>query len=166
MIDIIIVSSWFGLEKVQQRLQSTSLEQETRDEVVMYGIELVKQYPYSGTGAGSFYSSFYSVKGPDIHTFYDFAHNDYLQFAIEYGVPTTLLLGFMVLWSFWHAQIALRKRHRSLMRGMAFASMMAIIGNLLHATVDYPLQIPANTIYFIILLAIAWMSRYLNVGKL
>ena len=161
VIDIFIVSSWFGLEKVQQRLETTSLEQETRDEVVLYGVELVKQYPYTGTGAGSFYSSFQSVQGPGVSAFYDFAHNDYLQFAIEYGIPATLLLGFMVLWSFWHAQIALRTRHSSLMKGVGFAAMMAIIGQLIHISVDFTLQPPANAVYFILILSMAWMSRYL-----
>ncbi|MFT5451493.1 MAG: putative inorganic carbon (HCO3(-)) transporter [Enterobacterales bacterium] len=165
VIDIFIVSSWFGLEKVQERLETTSLEQETRDEVVMYGVELVKQYPFTGTGAGSFYSSFQSVQGPGISAFYDFAHNDYLQFAIEYGIPATLLLGFMVLWSFWHAQIALRSRRRSLMKGVGFAAMMAIIGQLIHISVDFTLQPPANAVYFIVILAMAWMSRYLPADR-
>jgi putative inorganic carbon (HCO3(-)) transporter len=33
IIDLFIVSKWFGLVKVQQRLAETSLSQETRDEV-------------------------------------------------------------------------------------------------------------------------------------
>lgn len=161
IIDIFIVSSWFGLEKLKERLEATSAVAETRDEVVLYGLELVKQHPLTGTGAGSFYSSFQSIQGSGVKLFYDFAHNDYLQFAIEFGLPMTILLGFMVLWSFWHAQLALRQRRRSLMKGVGFAAMMAIIGQLIHISVDYTLQTPANAIYFIVILAMAWISRYL-----
>ena len=161
VIDIFIVSSLFGLEKVQQRIQQTSVEQETRDDVVLDAIELIPQFPITGTGAGSFYSTFQLVQGPGIFRFYDFAHNEYLQFTIEYGIPITLLLASMILASLWQAQRALRKRNRNLMRGVGFAAMMAIIGQLIHISVDFPLQIPANTIYFIIILAMAWMANHI-----
>jgi len=123
IIDILIVSSWFGLEKVQQRLETTSAEQESRDEVVKYGIELVKQQPLVGYGGGSFNTSFQTVQGPGINLYYYYAHNEYLQFSAEYGLPATLMLGYLVLLSLWHAQYALRNRRSNLMRGMAFASM-------------------------------------------
>jgi O-antigen ligase len=161
VIDVFIVSSLFGLEKVQERLETTSLEQETRDEVVIDALDLVRDYPLTGTGAGSFYSTFNLVKGPEIRAFYDFAHNDYLQFAIEYGLPMTLLLGVLVLWSLWHAQYAVRERHRGLMKGIGFAAMMAIIGQLIHISVDFTLQPPANAVYFIVILVMAWKARYL-----
>ena len=160
VIDVIIVSQWFGLEEVRQRIVSTSAEAETRDEVLKYGLELVKQHPLTGTGHGSFNSVFPSVKGVGVNLFYNFAHNEYLQFTIELGIPMTLLLGILVLWSLWHSQYALRHRRRSLMKGIAFASMMGIIGQLIHMSVDFTLQPPANAIYFIILLCLAWLSRY------
>ncbi len=166
VIDIFIVSSWFGLEKVRERIEATSAEAETRDEVVLFGIELIKQHPITGTGAGSFYSSFPSVTAPPgINRYYNFAHNDYLQFAIEYGLPATLLLGFLVLRSFAHAQYALRNRHKNLMKGMGFAAMMAIIGQLIHISVDFTLQPPANAIYFIVILAMGWMSRFIPASR-
>ena len=160
VIDIFIVSTWFGLEEVRERLQNTSVEQETRDEVVTYGFDLINQYPITGTGAGSFSSSFPSVKGEGINYFYNFAHNEYLQFTIEYGLPITVLLGVLILWSLWHAQYALRNRRKSLLKGLGFATMMAIIGQLIHISVDFTLQPPANAVYFIIILCLAWIARY------
>ena len=160
VIDVIIVSQWFGLEEVRQRLVETSAEAETRDEVLKYGLELVKQHPITGTGHGSFNSVFPSVKGVGVNLFYNFAHNEYLQFSIELGIPMTLLLGFLVIWSLWHTQYALRHRRRSLMKGIAFASMMGIIGQLIHMSVDFTLQPPANAMYFIVILCLAWLSRY------
>lgn len=160
VIDIVIVSQWFGLEQVRERITATSAEAETRDEVVKYGLNLVKLHPITGTGHGSFNSVFPSVKGVGVNNFYNFAHNEYLQFTIELGIPMTSLLGILILWSLWHAQYALRNRKRSLMRGIAFASMMAIIGQLIHMTVDFTLQPPANAVYFLIMLSLAWVSRY------
>ena len=163
VIDLMIVSSWFGLDKVKDRLENTSLIQETRDEVNQYGLTLVEQHPLAGTGGGSFYSSFPGVKGPDVQTFYDQAHNDYLQFAVEFGLPATLLLGVAILWSLAHAFIAMRNRRNSLMQGLAFAAVMAIVAELIMLTTDFHLQAPATAIYFMLCLGLAWKARFMVV---
>lgn len=161
VIDTFILGTWFGLDKVKNRIQQTNFTQETRDEVNVYGLELIKKFPLTGTGAGSFYTVFPMVQGNDIPLFYDHAHNDYLQFAIEFGLPATLLLGFIVLWSLWQTVYTMRHRRNNLMKGTAFGCMMAIIGMLIHISVDFNLQAPANAVYFVLILTLAWQSRYL-----
>ncbi|NQY88119.1 MAG: O-antigen ligase family protein [Colwellia sp.] len=161
IIDTFILGAWFGLDKIKNRIQQTNFNQETRDEVNVYGVELIKKFPLTGTGAGSFYTVFPMVKGNDIPIFYDHAHNDYLQFAIEFGLPATLFLGLIVLWSLWQTIYTMRHRRNNLMKGTAFGCMMAIIGMLIHITVDFNLQAPANAVYFILIITLAWQSRYL-----
>jgi len=165
VIDLMIVGSWFGVDKLKDRLENTSLMAETRDEVNQYGMSLIEQNPLTGTGGGSFYSSFPSVKGPGINSFYDLAHNDYLQFTIEFGLPATLLLGLAVLWSFYHAFVALRNRRNSLLQGVAFATVMAIIAELIMLTTDFHLQAPATATYFMLCLALAWKARFMESGR-
>lgn len=159
IIDLLIVSSWFGLEKVQQRLVETSLTQEGRDEVVLDASVMVKDYPLMGTGGGSFYSAFPSYKKAEVYPFYDQAHNDYLQILIEYGIVSFLCLMAIVALCFVSAVVAMKKRKNALYKGAAFASLMAILGMLIHMTVDFPLQAPANASYFIVFLAIALVSQ-------
>jgi len=161
IIDTFILGAWFGLDKVKNRIEQTSLSQETRDEVNIYGLELIKEYPLTGTGAGSFYTVFPMVKGDDIRLFYDHAHNDYLQFTIEYGLPMTLLLAALVIASLSQAIYTMRNRRNNLMKGTAFGCMMAIIGMLIHITVDFNLQAPANAVYFVLIITLAWQSRFL-----
>jgi len=92
--------------------------------------------------------------------FYRHTHNDYLQFASELGLPAFALLGFSVLASLWAAIRAQLTRHDRLLQGMGFAATMAIIALLIHSTVDFNLQIPANAAMFIIMMALAWVCRY------
>lgn len=165
IIDTFILGSWFGLDKIKNRIEQTSFSQETRDEVNIYGLELIKDYPLTGTGAGSFYTVFPMVKGEDIRLFYDHAHNDYLQFSIEYGLLMTLLLGVLVFSSLWQAIYTMRHRKNYLMKGTAFGCMMAIIGMLIHISVDFNLQAPANAVYFVLILTLAWQSRFLKRHK-
>ncbi|WP_160154395.1 O-antigen ligase [Microbulbifer sp. ALW1] len=165
VIDLFIVGSWFGVDKLRQEIEETSFTQETRDEVNQYGMTLIEQHPLSGTGAGSFYSSFPSVKGPGINIFYDQGHNDYLQFAIEFGLPATLLMGAAVLWSLFHAFVALRTRRDSLMQGVAFAAVMAIVAELIMLTTDFHLQAPATAVYFLMMLGLGWKARFMEGEK-
>lgn len=165
VIDLMIVGSWFGVDRLRQEIAESSFSQETRDEVNKYGLALIEHHPVTGTGAGSFYSSFPSVKGPGINMFYDLAHNDYLQFSIEFGLPATLLLGLAILWSLYHAFMALRTRRDNLMQGLAFATLMGIVAELIMLTTDFHLQAPATAMYFLVILVLAWKARYMKVER-
>jgi putative inorganic carbon (HCO3(-)) transporter len=159
IIDLFIVSQWFGLQKVQQRLAETSLSQETRDEVVLDSLPIVKNHPIIGSGAGSYYSIFPGYKNSILNSFYDYAHNDYLQIIIEYGVLGFTVLGILVLFSFIKAMTALKKNASPLSKGTAFACLMAYLGMLIHMSVDFPLQAPANAVYFVIFIALPMVSN-------
>lgn len=171
VIDLFIVGSWFGLEKLADRIEQTTLMQqsnettesvETRAEPARYGISLISDYPVFGAGPGSWYVVFPRYRGGDLANFFDYAHNDYIQFVAESGVIGTLLLTVIVSWSLVVAMVAQYQRRDPLMRGLAFASMMGITAILIHSSVDFNLQIPANAMLFMVLLAFAWIALYLD----
>ena len=163
VIDVFIVSAWFGLDKVQERLEATNLSQEGRGDVFVDALPMVQDFPLFGSGGGSFYSSFPSYKMSNIHSFYDHTHNDYLQMAIEYGVPATLFLALLVIWCFTQSIRAMRKRRPSIFKGTAFACCMAMLGMAIHMTVDFPLQAPANACYFVVFLALSLSINQLKI---
>ncbi len=162
IIDILIVGQWFGFEKVQQRLEQTSAISENRDEVYQYGLEQWQDYRVTGAGLGSFYAVFPKYRGVDVIGYNREAHNDYLQFATETGVIGLVLLALITLVSLLTAILAHYRRRDPLMRGMSFASIMGILAILIHSTVDFNLQIPANAATFVVLLALAWISLCLG----
>jgi len=85
-IDIAIVGSWFGVEKTAQRIEQTTVRDvEVREDPTVYALEMARDYPLFGTGAGTFATAFMRYRGPDILDFYDHAHNDYTQFLVETG---------------------------------------------------------------------------------
>tara|TARA_R110002153_G_scaffold119661_5_gene264745 strand:- start:271 stop:1653 length:1383 start_codon:yes stop_codon:yes gene_type:complete len=159
IIDMFILSAWFGLDKVKNRLEQTTLTEETRDEVIRDAIPLLQDFPFTGSGMGSFYSVFPKYKSEDINLFYDHTHNDYLQFAIEAGIPVTLCLFMLPLLAAISCIKALKSRRNVLMKGTAFGALMAVIGMSIHMTVDFPLQAPANTALFMVILALALQTN-------
>jgi len=161
VIDLLVIGNFFGIETVAERLQQTSVEGEGRIDVFRDSLSIVRDYPLTGTGAGSFYSTYPMYdSGNTGFAFYRHTHNDYLQFASELGLPAFVLLGFGVLASLWSAIKAQLTRRDRLLQGMGFAATMAIVALLIHSAVDFNLQIPANAAMFVVLMALAWVCRY------
>ena len=161
ILDLLLIGSFFGVEKVKQRLVETSLQSETRDEVVRDAIPMIMDYPVFGMGGGSFYSSFPAYHPEKYSGFYDHAHNDYIQFAVELGLPMTLLLGWMMLYSLWTSLKTMAKRKTPLYQGIAFGSAIAVVHMLLHATVDFSLQSPAIALMFMAILSLSHIAHHL-----
>ncbi|AZG73835.1 O-antigen ligase family protein [Shewanella livingstonensis] len=161
ILDLLIVGSIFGVDKLKQRLDDTSFASETRDEVVIDSIPIIQDHLFTGTGGGSFYTVFPQYQPQFYSGFYDHAHNDYIQFAVEYGLVVTGLLGLWVLYCLWLACRTMFLRNNKLYKGVAFGCAMAIVHMLIHCTVDFNLQSPANTLLFLTILTLCWLVRYL-----
>jgi len=71
IIDIFIVGAWFGIERVVPRLENTTLSHESRDEVSLYTLQYWQDYPFFGSGLGSYYTTFPAYQGEDIRLYYE-----------------------------------------------------------------------------------------------
>lgn len=161
VIDLIVVGTFFGVEKVVDRLENTSMTTVKRDEVNAYAYPLFEENMYTGTGAGSFYTVFPEHRQADVgRKSFNHTHNDYLQFAIEFGLIGFIPLLLAVVLTFITALRAQWLRRDPLMRGLSFTTIMAIIAFGIHSTVDFNLQIPANAATFMVILALGWISMY------
>ena len=162
VIDIAIVGTFFGVEKVADRLQHSSTSKESRDEVSRDTLMMWQANPVLGVGAGSYQFVYPSFKSDDVRSplLYDHAHNDYFQFLAEFGVLAFTALCGSVLTCFYWAVSAMRKRRSRFHQGLGFASTMGLMAIGIHSTVDFNLQIPANAFMFVFLMAMAVVARY------
>lgn len=172
VIDVLVISQFFGLEQLRDRIVSTQFEDQVDGDVVVqqknvirtdvfgYAIDQFYDRPLVGFGAGAFESSFQSYPGAEIRGHFDHAHNDYLQFAIEYGLIGTLPLAAFVLLAMYHALRALWRTESWYRSGIGFGASIAILGLLIHSFTDFNLQIPANAATFVVICAIGVQARY------
>lgn len=166
VIDIFIVGSWFGVDQVVERIENSSVINDAdRVDLFSKGLQQWRDYPLTGSGLGSYDIVFPRYKDEELSGRPEHAHNDYVEFGSESGIVGIILLGLCVLFSFIAALFAQYRRRDPLMRGMAFASTMAIIALLIHSTVDFNLQIPANAMTFMVILALGWISLALDSGR-
>jgi O-antigen ligase len=160
-IDLFIVGSWFGMEKLAQRLEATTAaDVQVREEPAAYTLPIIRAYPVFGSGPGSFHVVFPRYRPATVTDFHEHAHNDYAQFAAESGVPGFLLLACFVSLALGCALVAQARRRDPLMRGISFACVMGVTAILIHSWTDFNLQIPANAALFMVLLALGWISLY------
>lgn len=175
LIDMFIVSQYFGLDRLKERLVNTRLadvvvdgavvEQanELRGTVFNQAMPLAADRPLIGQGAGSFEAAFPPYAG-NLPLHYDHAHNDFLQFFIEYGAIGSVPLALFVLISLFYAVKAMRQQ--SLYRsGVGCGAGLGILALMLHSLTDFNLQIPSNAATFVVLCAIALLANTHRVGS-
>lgn len=165
VIDLLIISTWFGLDKLADRIGQTHISEEVRLDVNANAWPWFTEHWLTGTGAGSFGSTFPAYRTADVGPFFDFAHNDYLQILGEYGVVGAAFFFLLVGSSLVVSIQAQLHRKNVMLKGMAFAAMMGIISLMIHASVDFNHQIPANAMLFVLLCAFAWAARHLDSNR-
>lgn len=165
LIDVFIVSAWFGLDKLADRIEQTQMNREGRLEVTNNALAWIHDYWLTGSGSGSFVSVFPSYRDNSVVGFYDFAHNDYLQIGGEYGIVGAGLFALIAASTLWTAVQAQRQRQTPLLRGLGFASMMGMISLMVHSSTDFNLHIQANAALLTVLCALAFIANYMEKQK-
>ena len=165
VIDVFIIGAYFGTQRVIESIGQTTLQSEDRDEVAAYAIRMWRDYPIFGSGLGSFPVVFPGYSAQGTLASYTHAHNDYLELGAEVGLVGLGLLGSIVVMSLWTALRAQYLQPDPVLRGVSFAAIMGIVGLMTHSLADFNLQIPANALTFMQLIAFAWISRHYAATK-
>lgn len=162
LVDMLILGRWFGIDRLVARFGNVPVAEEERIWSTSYSLDYVGEFPLTGSGGGSFYGVFPNFQAANLEGFHEHAHNDYLQFAAELGIPAALVLLAVALLALNAAVRAqLTRRHR-LMQGAGFAATMAICWAAVHSFTDFNLQVAANALTFTVMLALAFVARGLE----
>jgi len=105
-------------------------------------IPAIKDNILLGSGVGSFQEVYPQYEDPAAvtDTFVNHAHNDYLEIALEAGIPGILLVLVFLLW--WGSRAVSIWRSAAIDR-YALAGSIASAAILVHSLVDYPLRTAA-----------------------
>ena len=154
LIDLFVVSRWFGLSAVVERIEQTDLQTETRA-LVLKDLEPVAQdYLLTGSGLGTFALAYGPYRDESINGYFDHAHNEYAEFLIETGAVGALVLGLLLLVHVWHGVRVLLFRRTPIYAAAAFASLMAIIAMATHSGAEFMLHTPAVAATLVTLMAL------------
>jgi O-antigen ligase len=84
----------------------------------------------------------------------DHAHNDYLEVATDTGIAGAVLLFLPILWLLIRMILAYAGARNPYRRSVLLACIGSIAALLVHSTMDFNLQIPANALLFAVVLGI------------
>lgn len=98
-----------------------------------------------GSGFGTFVPVYQMFETPAAmrEAYVNHAHNDWLEIALEGGIPAVLLLAAFLVWFAWQVLRIWRRRGDASGDLMMMASSLSAGSLLLHSVVDYPLRTPA-----------------------
>ncbi len=116
-------------------------------------LEMIPDQPFLGTGPGTFATIFTQYQPPGLGVYFNMAHNDYLQFVSELGLPLMAIIIWMIISLYINGFKKLKNPSR-LVRGMTLGAMAGLTAILVHSISDFNLHIPANTILFVVLVAV------------
>jgi O-antigen ligase len=117
-------------------------------------LHLIGERPLAGIGLGAFEAAYTKVQTVDVNARVDYAHNDYLQVAAEFGVP-----GAMLFWAMIFALVARTVRACWIPASRArqvivLGATGALAALLLHSLTDFNSYIPANGLVFAVVLGL------------
>lgn len=153
LVDLLIVSNWYGLEKVVERVEQTEVATEARAHIAPELARATGAYWLTGAGLGNFATAFLPFRVSHTRHYYDHAHNDYAEFMIETGIIGCALLAALVLATVLHALRVMIGRRNRLRTSIALAGFMAMTAIAIHSAVDFNLQIPANAATLVVVMA-------------
>src|SRR5262249_38674841 len=113
-------------------------------------VDLIRDYPVSGSGLGTYESAFLKYKHSAVNHVQDYAHNDYLQFFSELGLVGFILLAIPCLSVCSRLLNSLHSLDPRV-RWLSLACTTSLLAISLHSFVDFNLYVPAN------MLTVAWI---------
>ena len=132
------------------RIADTAWDAEGRREIYELTLEAIGNTPLLGTGLGTFKWVFPTYRTEDMPFTIELAHNDYLENMLELGIPAALLLtGAAALLSFACVRGVIRRRRNAIIPCIGVGASL-LVG--VHACFDFSLQIPAVSVFYLLLL--------------
>ena len=131
----------------------TSASIETRAMFWSKTLQASRDHIVTGSGIGTFQQVYrrYEDAGAIDQWYANHAHNDYLEIALEGGVPAIILLGLFLLWWLRQGQLAWLTANGTPEQKAAAVASAAI---LLHSSFDYPLRTAAIAAVMAVCLAL------------
>lgn len=114
-----------GWETIWNRLHEPN-PYSLRAELVHSSIDMIRDRPLLGFGLGTWSDAYPAYARFDDGNFVNQAHNDWLQWAVEGGIPFFLIMFAIALWTV-----------RPAVRALWGVGILAVF---LHCAIDYPMQ--------------------------
>jgi O-antigen ligase len=158
----IAVVLWFGRALAVHRLVGEDALEDLRAQIATTLIGMARSFFPTGSGFGSFDAVYDRFEPTAVLSdlYLNNAHNDWLQLAIEGGLPAAALLLAFLLWLLQLGLETVRglKRDGSAVSALRLAALSFIVVQGAASMVDYPLRVPSIMAAFVLFCAVLCRS--------
>lgn len=142
---------------------SRSFEKDPRVQMYPLQIDALSERPIQGYGLGTFEDLFREYRDETISLNFVRAHNDFLELALGVGIPSAVL--FVLFIALHVLKLTFNLHLCGAHRALVLLGVTSTIQLGMHALVDFPVQVPAVSFLWCILLAQATKTLYLSRTK-
>ncbi|MDH5523347.1 MAG: O-antigen ligase family protein [Desulfobulbaceae bacterium] len=154
----ILAVGWFGWEPIFARFDLIANAEgelrEARPLLWQDSWRLIKDFPLTGTGFGTFIYSYPAYRTISGRSIFDHAHNDYFELMTDGGIIGFALVGIFlttILYRAYQTFITRRDRFSGL---LSIGALCGIVALLIHSITDFNMYNNANGLYFFFLCAL------------
>ena len=154
---------WIGLGPMLARFEMLGLGQKefdvaTRLSFYKDALGIIRDYPWTGTGLGTFGVAFRHYQSDWVVYFVEHVHDDYVEFAAETGLLGAVLLFAPIVYLLVRMIIAFVTDSRRYRPSVLLGCVGSVLAILLHSATDFNLQIPANALILAVVLGIGYKA--------
>ena len=149
LVMAVLAAAWYGLTPLAERLLATELEDSRFQVFLLMVHEFPARWYLHGVGLGGFEAAFKQIQPGAISGWYDYAHNDLLQWLVEMGLVGALLLLLVIAG-------LLRAAHLSTERVALYAGLAALA---LVSLGDFSWHIPATQVVLALFVGVLLQER-------
>ena len=154
VLALVVLASTPVIERVRTLVEKDPSATLSSRQVAWEGVlEMIPDRPFLGTGPGTFATIFTQYQPPGLNVYFNMAHNDYLHFVSEVGLPLIAIIIWMII-ALYRKSFKKLKNPSRLVRWITLGAMSGLTAILVHSISDFNLHIPANAILFVVLAAI------------
>lgn len=168
-IGVLGYALWIGLGPVLARFEqaggTASVDVQGRIAFWKDTLRMVRDFPLTGTGFGTFGVAFRQYQTTSIGLVVAHAHNDYLEFVSDVGLLSSGLIFLPIYWLLAKMIASFLGDPRFHRRAVTLGCIGSTLMMLIHTFVDFNLQIPANALIFSVVLGIGYKAACLEPRK-
>ncbi|MGH9200947.1 MAG: O-antigen ligase family protein, partial [Vicinamibacterales bacterium] len=153
---VLAVFAWTGLEAAVGRFATATQDAGGRISAWRDTTRIIRDFPIFGVGLNAYGTAMLVYQSGDRRLFYKEAHNDYLQIVAEGGlllaVPAVMAIAIVAY------QIRARfheGRDPPMTRWIRTGAVAGLAAIAAQSLIEFSLQMPGNTVLFLVLVAIA-----------
>jgi O-antigen ligase len=166
LVSVLAYGAWIGLGPALTRFEQVKepgyLTTEGRVGMWKDSLQLIRHYPIVGSGLGTFGVAYRRYQTALVTYYVDHAHEDYLEYAAETGVPGAALLFLSILWLWGRMIVSFLTDSRRFRSSILLGCIGATTAILIHSFMDFNLHIPANALIFAAILGIGYKASCLE----